>query len=169
MSLNATRLAPVSMQTNLATLLSLSLSPALLILQQNSMLTRIRQAAEDCPSPPSNREQSHQLSLAGSRLGMHICGIQIHWTESVPASKHNFPRTPSTFCCIFVYLAFRCQNQLLLIKWNACLYALVTVQCTRLHRKGFITSRHTLCCVIINLLCPGPFSLNAIIKYPETP
>ncbi|KAA8587725.1 hypothetical protein FQN60_016587 [Etheostoma spectabile] len=59
------------------------------VLQQKSMWTPTRLAAKDCPSSPSNREQSLQLSLAGSRPGIPRCGRRIHWTKCVLVSEHT--------------------------------------------------------------------------------
>ncbi len=92
----------------------------LLVVQQKTMWTQTLLVAEDCPSPPSNREQSLQLSQAGSRPGIPRCGRRIHWTESVPVSEHKppSPRPPglalstnlTPHLCILTPI-HKCQNQ----------------------------------------------------------
>lgn len=63
--------------------------------QPKSMLSPTRLVAEGSRSPPSNREQNLQPSLAGSKLGTPRCGKQTHWPEFVPFLVVKVQAVPS--------------------------------------------------------------------------
>lgn len=118
----------------------------LLVTQQKNMWSQTRPVAEDCPSPPSNREQSLQPSLAGSRPGNPRCGRWIHWTESVLVStktKGSFHQSDSVAVRHFLMQFHLSQfqslsaktNVMTVIRLNGCLYALVTVPHIGLHKQ----------------------------------
>lgn len=68
------------------------------VLQLRNMWTQTHPVAKGYPSPPSNRGQSLQLSLAGSRPGIPRCGRQTHLTESVPNSEPETSGSISLSC-----------------------------------------------------------------------